>query len=210
MKLNFRGCLAMLLTLVLCLMMGAAACAEETVPSATVNVTVALKGSPLPKPAENYTIELKSVDGAPMPADAVDGVSSITIAGAGSATLPTLTFERVGIYEYTISQKAGTTAKCTYDDSVYHLTVYVTNSESGDSLEVTAVMYKNDETDKVEVAAFTNVYPTVTPAPTGDITATGVVDSWPMYLAGALVLLVIAGVLTATLLRKDHGEQKNK
>lgn len=212
MKMNFRGCLMMLLALALCLTMGAGALAEQ--PAVTVGVTVELKGSPLPNPAKAYTIQLKSLDEAnPMPEGAVDGVSETVVTGAGSASLPEITFQRVGIYEYTVSQLPGKAAECSYDKSVYHLTVYVVNNEAYDGLEATAVLYKNNEGDKLSTAAFTNVYPTVTPAPTtepGDVTETGVTDTWPMYLAGAAILLVIAGVLAATLLRKDHGEQKSK
>lgn len=212
MKLNVRGCLMMLLMLALCLTMSVSALAEQ--PAVTVGVTVKLEGSPLPDPAEVFTIQLKSKDAAnPMPKGAVDGVSETAVTGAGRASLPEITFQRVGVYEYTISQVAGKRADCAYDSSVYHLTVYVVNSESGSGLEATAVLYRNSEGDKLSAAEFVNVYPTVTPAPTaepGDVTKTGVTDRWPAYLAGAAILLVLAGVLAATLLRKGHGEQTTK
>ena len=214
MKLNVRRSLMMLLTLALCLMTSVCALAEQ--PAVTVGVTVKLVGSPLPDPAEAYTIQLKSAKADnPMPQGAVDGVAETTVTGAGSANLPEIVFQRVGVYEYTVSQVAGKTADCTYDSSVYHLTVYVTNSESGEGLEATAVLYKNNEGDKLSVAEFTNTYPTVTPTPApttepGEVTKTGVSDNWPMYLAGAGILLVLAAVLAVTLLRKDHGEQKSK
>ena len=210
MKLNVRGCLMMLLMLALCLTMSVSALAEQ--PSVTVGVTVKLEGSPLPE--EVFAIQLKSRDAAnPMPKGAVDGVSETAVTGAGSVSLPEITFQRVGVYEYTISQVAGKAADCAYDSSVYHLTVYVVNSESGNGLEATAVLYRNGEGDKLGAAEFVNVYPTVTPAPTsepGDVTKTGVTDRWPAYLAGAAILLVLAGVLAATLLRKGHGDQTAK
>lgn len=211
MKLNFRSCLMVLLALTLCLTTTASALAEQ--PSVTVGVTVTLEGT-LPDPAEVFTIQLKSADAAnPMPENAVDGVSETKITGAGSAKLPEIAFERVGIYEYTIRQLPGAVADCAYDDSVYRLTVYVVNAENGNGLEATAVLYQNNEGDKLSAATFHNVYVTVTPEPTekpGDVTNTGVNDHWPLYLAGAAVLLIISGVLLSVLRRKDDGEQKSE
>ena len=137
-------------------------------------------------------------------ADTVQQVMEIT--GAGKGALPEITFTRVGVYEYTVSQLPGEFEGCQYDDSVYSLTVYVVNSETYDGLEATAVLYRNSEGDKLSEAAFTNVYPTVTPKPTedpGEITDTGVRDVWPIYLAGAALLLIISGLLAVFLRRKD-------
>lgn len=200
MKLNFRGILAMLMVSVMCLTMGAAL-AES--PSVTVDVTVKLEGSPLPSPAETYTIELKGEDGAPMPEGSADGVSVTTVTGAGTVTLPAISFERTGIYKYTISQAAGTNAKCAYDSTVYNLTVYITNKEDGTGIEATAVLYKNNEGDKLSAAVFTNVYPTVTPAP-GDMTQTGVNDTWPVYLAGSFILLMVAAFILVGMRRQSQ------
>lgn len=209
MKMNFRSCLTMLLALALCLCT-AAALAED--PAVRVGVTVSLEGT-LPGEDEVFTIQLKSLDEAnPVPEGAVDGVAETTVTGAGKSTLPEITFSRVGIYEYTVSQLPGEFEGCRYDDSVYSLTVYVVNSETYDALEATAVLYKNSEGDKLSEAAFTNVYPTVTPKPTedpGEITDTGVRDTWPIYLTGAALLLILSGLLAISLRRKDnHGGQK--
>lgn len=171
MKLNFRGCLMMLLTLTLCLtMLAPAALAEQ--PTVTVGVTVKLQGT-LPSPAEALTIQLKAKNASnPMPEGAEDGLFEKQITGADSIKLPGITFERVGIYQYTISQLPGKVSDCQYDKSVYHLTVYVVNAENGEGLEATAVLYKDQESDKCSEATFTNVYVTVTPVPTPTPTAT--------------------------------------
>ena len=203
MKMTFRSCLTVLLMLALC-MFTASALAEQ--PTVTVGVTVTLEGT-LPDPAEVFTIQLKALDPAnPMPEGSVDGVAETTITGAGKGALPAITFTRVGIYEYTVSQLPGSIADCVYDASVYSLTVYVVNAESYDGLEATAVLYRNGEGDKMSEAVFNNVYPTITPKPTddpGEITATGVRDVWPIYLAGAALLLIISGLLAVSLRRKD-------
>ena len=104
MKMNFRSCLTVLLMLALC-MFTASALAEQ--PTVTVGVTVTLEGT-LPDPAEVFTIQLKALDPAnPMPEGSVDGVAETTITGAGKGALPEITFTRVGVYEYTVSQLPG-------------------------------------------------------------------------------------------------------
>lgn len=207
MKRNFHRCLLILLSL-LCLTMAAPALAES--PAVKVGVSVVLKGT-LPDPAETFTIQLMpDAAGNPMP----EGVAEVRITGEGSATLPEIAFDRVGVYSYTIRQLPGAVVDCVYDSRVYHLTVYVTNAEDGDGLESAAVLYTENEADKKAVAVFENVYPEVgpskcpTPTPSaedGTVTPTGVVDSWQFCLAGAVALLVVSGVLVFMLRRKeDH------
>lgn len=257
MRLNFRSCLMMLLTLTLCLTMVAPVALAEQ-PTVTVGVTVKLEGT-LPDPAEVFTVQLKAENAAnPMPEGAESGLYEAQITGAGSAKLPGITFARVGVYDYTIRQLPGEVEDCAYDDSVYHLTVYVVNAENGGGLEATAVLYQNNEADKCSSATFTNVYVTVTPEPTatptaeptatptaepteeptaeptaepteaptatptatpvlttanpedGEVTATGVQDNWPWYLAGAAALIVASGVLAFALRRKEGNDNASQ
>ena len=135
-------------------------------PSVSIPVTVSLSGT-LPEKAENFTIKLSADDAAyPMPEGAEDGSCTMTITGAATKNLPTITYDRVGVYTYTIAQVAGSNKKCTYDDTVYTLDVYITNAEDGSGLEATAVLYPGSEGDKQTAAEFKNVYETVKPTPT--------------------------------------------
>lgn len=135
------------------------ALAEKT-PAVAVPVQISLSGT-LPDPAEDFVVELKADNAAnPMPENAQNGICSVTITGAGSETFPALTYDKPGIYSYTIYQAAGTNAKCTYDDTVYALTVYVTNAEDGSGLETAAVLYPDIRGSKQSGAEFENVYET--------------------------------------------------
>ncbi len=163
-------------------------------PSVSIPVTITLSGTK-PNPAENYTIKLAADDPSyPMPEGAKNGVYTMTITGAATKNLPTITYDQVGIYTYKISQVAGSNKKCTYDKSVYTLTVYITNAEGGDGLEVNAVvrLLKDGEEgkDKLGEATFKNVYPTVKPVTpkTGD-------ESTPLLYAG--MVAVGLGVIVA-------------
>ena len=84
------------------------------------------------------------------------------------------TYSKVGVYEYTISEEAGTTAGVTYDTTKYLVRVTVTNTQSGDgaanAFKADVAIHKiNPETgepsaDKLDpkdpsgTAAFTNKY----------------------------------------------------
>ncbi len=128
-------------------------------PGISIPVTVSISGS-RPRPAEDYTIKLQADNIAyPMPEGSVDGVYTMTITGADTKNLPTITYNRVGIYTYTIYQVAGTSRRCTYDDRVCLLTVYITNAEDGSGLEATAVLYPDStKSDKLAGAEFQNHY----------------------------------------------------
>jgi len=107
--------------------------------------------------SEEYTIVIEAEDETnPMPEGSDNGQCEFSVP-AGEFDFPEIVFPRVGIYEYTVSQRAGTADRWTYDDSVYHVTVYVTNAEEGDGKEVTVAVYRNDEEEKSSIV-FENVY----------------------------------------------------
>lgn len=147
--------------------------AAET-PSVSIPVTVSLTGTQ-PEQAEDFAVVLKADDAAyPMPDGAENGAYTMTVTGADTKNLPTIAYDRVGIYTYTIAQTAGSNTKCTYDDTVYTLTVQVTNAEDGSGLEAVAVLYPDAEGDKQPGAVFQNAYavePTPTPSPVPTPTA---------------------------------------
>lgn len=130
-----------------------------------IPVTVSLSGT-LPDTAEQFTVKLSaSNESIPMPEGSENGVYTMVISDANTVSFPVISFSKVGIYDYTINQEAGTDAACTYDASVYHVSVYVTNADDG-SLESTTILYKDTENDKLDQAQFTNKYPSSdTPSP---------------------------------------------
>ncbi|MCC8358159.1 MAG: LPXTG cell wall anchor domain-containing protein [Oscillospiraceae bacterium] len=203
-----------LLALALCLAAVPAAFAADD-PVCVLDVTVALEGT-LPEPAETLSVVMQADDASyPMPAGAVDGTYTMSVSGAGTYSFPTITYSRVGVYTYTIWQEPGTDATCTYDDTVYTLTVYVTNREDGTGLDSTAILYPDASGDKAGSATFTNVYPTITPTPdptdppatatptpTGDAPKTG--DDSNIALWAGIVALCACGLGAVVVLRKKE------
>ena len=178
--------------LLVCSMAMPALAAE--LPSVSIPVTVSLTGT-LPSPAENYTIVLAADNRAyPLPAGAQQGTYALVINGKGTANLPAMTFDRVGVYTYKIYQVAGSNDRCTYDASVYTLEVTVTNKPDFSGLESTVVLSASGQDTKLAGLEFRNSYPVIvseTPR-TGD-------DSDPMLYAGLLavgMILVLGLVVT--------------
>ena len=96
---------------------------------------------------------------------------------------------------------------CTYDDTVYALTVYVTNAEDGSGLEATAVLYPDSEGDKQPGADFNNAYetvkPTPTPAPTPKPTTPKTGDASNPILYTVLIALSVGVIVALFLTRKS-------
>lgn len=132
-----------------------------------VPVKITLNGT-LPEKAEDFIIKLEADDEAfPMPEGTIKNIYSMTINGAGSKNLPALTFDNVGIYSYRVWQEAGTNTKCTYDNAIYTLTVYVENTDDYAGLQATVTLYKDSEDEKQTEIEFHNIYETEVPK-TGD------------------------------------------
>ena len=157
MKKILKGALAALLTIALTIpMFSVAAVAEET-PSVEIPVTIHLSGS-VPSTKEDLAVVLTAADAAcPMPESAVDGVYKMTVTGAVTQNMAPITFSKVGIHHYTIHQEPGTKTKGNYDRTVYDMTIYVTNAETG-GLETTVVMHLDGVETKPGKVEFTNSY----------------------------------------------------
>lgn len=191
-----------ILMAVMCMMsMTVPAFAAEN-PGVSIPVTVSLSGT-LPKPAEDFTIKLRADNASyPMPEGAVGDIYTMTITGADTKNLPTISYSRVGVYTYTIYQVAGSNKKCTYDDTVYTLTVYITNAEDGSGLEATAVLYPDSEGDKLPGAEFKNEYEIVKP-PKPDAPQTGDESNPILY---AVLIAVSLGVIVVLFLTRKAGK----
>lgn len=126
---------------------------------------------------EDYSFDfvLKAVDGAPMPADAVDGAKTVTVKSQDAEDGTTAAFnfgdikyEKAGTYKYTVNEvvpEEGTedyNAGITYDSHIANVTVTVTEDEdengnkTGTLSAKAAITAEGDETP----AVFTNTYDT--------------------------------------------------
>lgn len=167
--------IAILLTLMLlCLSAGALAQGDTDVPAAptytdmtsvTVTKVYKLVGEGT-SPAETFTLQQEG-DGVVKSGEATVAPDLGTITGAtfneGAAsadgaeanitiTLPT--YDKVGVYEYTLKEMAGTTAGVTYYGAPIRLVVTVINDETG-NLRVAAV---HTESDGAKSDTFANTY----------------------------------------------------
>lgn len=198
-----------MMALLLCLAtLSPAAMAQELPLSVQIGAEITAEGT-LPDPAENRVVRMTADDEAnPMPNGQKGGSYDLTIANTGKATFPAMTFDKLGIYTYTIRQVAGSYEDCTYDTREYALTISVVNSENG-GYEVSVSMRESGKTEKTDAAIFHNVYKTIV-TPPGEVTETGVNDMWPWYIGGSAVLLIVAFFIVRALRRREDGSSEGK
>ncbi|NMA96178.1 MAG: LPXTG cell wall anchor domain-containing protein [Clostridiales bacterium] len=147
-----------LLMLTLCLMLFKPMAFAMDIKSSGIPIKVSLDGSP-PEAEEVYEIVIRAGDLTyPMPDDSEEGVFTMNISGEDTKGLPEIKFTSLGVYKYTISQKAGTNELATYDDSIYDLVVYVTNKEAEQGFEITNLLYRDGDTKKYDEIVFNNKY----------------------------------------------------
>lgn len=215
---------AALLGTALCAVLLATAAFAQGGVAVTLPVSIRTAGAD-PEPNAAYTFCLQAVDNAPMPDGAQNGQYSVTVQGAGDYTFPQITYTAPGIYYYQISHVAGADTRCTYDATVYNVTVAITNKQDGTGLESAVTAHTGPSADKRDAMLFTNVYaprpttpPTATPAPTPAPTPeptpvtrvliqTGQLN-WPIPVLGGLaVVLVVVGVALTRKKAKKHDEE---
>ncbi len=93
---------------------------------------------------------------APMPEGTVAGTPKTVTAGAGAIEFGEISYTTVGgPYVYTFTEKAGSNARWTYDDSVYTMTVQVIRNAE-DKLEAQKTITKNGA--EVSMVEFKNSY----------------------------------------------------
>lgn len=107
----------------------------------------------IPRDGE-FTFELTSHDGAPMPEGSKDGVKTVTNTGTGF-TFGRMDYDKPGTYVYTVTEQAGRDPTIGYSTQAYDVTVTVT--DQGGMLSATADSQTND-------IRFDNTY---TPTPVG-------------------------------------------
>lgn len=121
----------------------------EPVPAeADLEVSKTVTGA-APEEAEEYTFVIASVDGAPVPEN-----DTVTVTGEGSASFGTVTYTEPGVYTYTVSETAGSSENCTYDDRI--ITVTDTVTDDNGALTVDRKITANDE--ELDSITFVNNY----------------------------------------------------
>ncbi len=109
-------------------------------------------------PADKFSFTLTAgKSGNPMPSNS-NGDTKTVEAPAGSVGFGTINFTLPGVYVYTITETAGSTAGFTYDPAVFTLTVTVTDNNG--VLQQTSSMTKTvgGVTTNVTAAEFANAY----------------------------------------------------
>ena len=94
----------------------------------------------IPRDGE-FTFELTSRDGAPMPEGSKDGVKTVTNTGTGF-TFGRMDYDKPGTYVYTVTEQAGRDPTIGYSTQAYDVTVTVT--DQGGMLSATADRQAND------------------------------------------------------------------
>ena len=196
---------AAMLLIMLSLICGAALAAQEPA-KLKQEIEITLAGS-LPSPRETFTVVMEALkDSNPMPGGKTGGTCEIKIKGekktGNEGTFPMITFDHVGVYKYEIWQKPGKYSRGTYDDTVYTMTVTVTNSADFKSLEATITFRDDKGGPKPNNDLFHNSYT----SPSGTVTPTGVADDWPYYLAASAALMAMSLFLMTKLRRREAAD----
>ena len=150
-----------LLTMAVCLGMYAPTVqAEEDTLSVEIPVSILLSGAAPTDETYRITLQASEDDVAFMPEGSVDGIYTMEVVGGGEFTFPEITYSKVGIYTYTVKQESGSNEFCTYDDSVFDVTVYVTNAVDKEGLEATVNAYRQGNPEEKAELGFENFYET--------------------------------------------------
>lgn len=117
--------------------------------------------------SDEFKYTLKSIDGAPMPADGDEiSIGKPASGNSNTATFGDIKFTKEGVYEYEITETDGGLGGVTYDKHTAKVTVTVTEDTATGTLSA-RVEYDNraaeNNSDKAvqDAAAFTNTYTAV-------------------------------------------------
>lgn len=150
--------------LVLCLvalcatLLGVTALAAPYDPvTATVPVEIVLSGC-LPETPDTFQVQVRAEDPAfPMPAGAEDGIYIMDMTGDAPAAFD-ITFDKHGIYTYTVEQLPLGNEDCYQDAHTYTVIAQVINNADYSAFDLVVVVYRDDETEKRDDIVFENRY----------------------------------------------------
>jgi pilin isopeptide linkage protein len=126
--------------------------AEAHTATAVLEVESQMVGDDTPEDAEFTFVLAADDEGTPMPSS-----DRLTIRGSGTGKFEPITYDKVGVYTYTVYQQDGQIPDYTYDQSVYHVTVTVINTDDG-NLSAGMFAQRNDESTKSGDVVFRNEY----------------------------------------------------
>ncbi len=148
---NWKRLCSILLCLAAALMLVVPACAEAESVQVSLEVELQQTGD-VPTTAEDATFVLRGEDGAPMPEN-----STLVLSGENTGKFAPITYTKPETYHYTLYQQAGETAGCTYDNTVYDVTVQVTTDDAG-MLSASVLVAQEGQESKAAKAVFVNQY----------------------------------------------------
>lgn len=171
-----------------------------------------VKGDPA-APGTRFEFLLNGSPGAPMPEGSTGNIRLLTMEGGGQLELGRITFDRTGIYTYTVTEVNGGIRGWRYDGAVYTLTVTVT--EENGKLVPHTLLTRDGET--ADTLLFTNTFsntPTDNPggSQTGDtngpdspgVPQTGdTLSVWPWL---ALMFASLTGIVCTVILARRQGK----
>lgn len=125
--------------------------------TATVPVTIGLSGT-LPETPDTFQVAVTADDPTfPMPAGSADGKYIMDMVGDSSSTFD-ITYNKHGIYTYTVEQLPLGNEDCYQDTHTYKIIAQVINNEDYTGFDLVVVIYRDDSQDKWEEIVFENRY----------------------------------------------------
>ena len=181
------------------------------------------------EPEEEISYSLKALGtDTPMPEGAGENGYIFTLRGSQDVQVGPIEYTHGGVYEYTLSPEISEKEYYTYDTSVYHVKVYVKNTQDGDLTAL--VVMENGHGEKVDSASFehnfTGPEPVIETEPEtqpqtqpqteesqsepqpqkAQIPKTGDVMNLPLWTG---ILAVSAGVIIFAAVRKKKTQDEN-
>jgi pilin isopeptide linkage protein len=139
---------------------------ESEIATVAIEVEQEITGD-TPAQDEEFNILLEAEDdGAPVPENQI-----LTIIGSDTGKFEEIDYTLPGVYRYIVRQRNDELPNYTYDETIYHITVTVYETDEGRLRSVMKVV-KNDETEKSDAITFINEYDAPEPTPTPEPTAT--------------------------------------
>jgi len=130
-----------------------------------------------------------------------DAIQAVKNSADGSVIFEEIKFTEAGTYRFIIIEKNDAQKNYTYDNSVWHVTIEVTDSGEGELIAEKTVIRKGDK-ETSATFKFENIYIAEEPPKTG--------DTFNIWLWLTLFLISAASLGTATFCIKKKGNKNSK